>query len=82
MKSKLVRIGNSRGIRLPKSLIEQAGLTEEVDLEVRDGEIVITSAEQPRTGWADAARVLADRGEDRMLDAPTPTRFDEEEWTW
>lgn len=42
MKTKLVSIGNSRGVRLPKPLILQAGLTEEVDLRVRDGAIIIS----------------------------------------
>ena len=82
MRAKVVRIGNSKGIRLPKPLIEQVGLTEEVELEVRDGAIVITPAEEPRRGWAEAAQTLAARGEDRLLDEPLPTVFDREEWDW
>lgn len=82
MKAKLVRIGNSRGIRLPKLLIEQAGLTEEVELELREGEIVITRGSGPREGWADAAQALAGRGEDTLLDEPVATRFDLHEWAW
>ena len=82
MKAKIVRIGNSRGIRLPKPLIEQAGLAEEVELEVRDGEIVISSAVKPRQGWAEAANDLASLGKDELLDEPVPTRFDSEEWEW
>jgi antitoxin MazE len=82
MKARIVRIGNSRGIRLPKPLIEQAGLAEEVELEVRDGEIVIGRAARPREGWAEAAQTLAGRGEDQLLDKPTLTRFDQEDWRW
>jgi antitoxin MazE len=82
MKAKIVRIGNSRGIRLPKPLIDQVGLAEEVDLEVRDGGIVISPAQRPRSGWAKAAQTLADRGEDQLLDPLVPTRFDEQEWEW
>ena len=82
MKAKIVRIGNSQGIRLPKLLLEQVGLTEEVELEIRDGEIVISPAEQLRDGWAEAAQVLADRGEDQLLDPLVPTHFDEQEWAW
>ena len=82
MKARLVRIGNSRGIRLPKLLIEEAGLDEEVELRAREGVIVISRAERPRAGWKEAARRVHERDEDRLLDEPTPTRFDEEEWEW
>ena len=82
MKARLVRIGNSRGVRLPKAIIEQAGLTDEVELGVRDGAVVIARATSARSGWADAARQMRQRDEDRLLDAPTPTRFDEKEWQW
>lgn len=82
MKTKLVRMGNSRGIRLPKPLIEQAGLTDEVELEVHGNTIVIVAKKAPRSGWAEAARKLHAEGGDRLLDLPTPTRFDEGEWRW
>jgi antitoxin MazE len=82
MRAHLVRIGNSRGIRLPKPLIEQAGLTDVVDLTVKEGRIVISRAASHRAGWAEAAAQMAARGEDKLLDAPTSTRFDEEEWEW
>ena len=82
MKTRLVRIGNSRGVRLPKAVIAQAGLTEEVELEVRDGAVVIARSASARSGWADAARQMRQHAEDRLLDSPTPTRFDEKEWQW
>jgi antitoxin MazE len=81
MKTRLVQIGNSRGVRLPKPLIEEAGLSDEVELRVREGSIVILRARSLRSGWAEAARALRARGQDR-LDTPTPTCFDEEEWEW
>lgn len=80
-KARLVRIGNSRGIRLPKPLIEQAGLSEEVELDVRRGAIVIRPTDGPRAGWAAAAAKIAATG-GGLLDAPAPTAFDENEWTW
>ena len=82
MKARLVRIGNSRGIRLPKPLIEQAGLDDEVELCVHDGVIEISSSQSPRTGWAAAAKRLRQSEQDRLLDPCTSTRFDEEEWQW
>ena len=82
MKTKLVSIGNSRGVRLPKPLILQAGLTEEVVLRVRDGAILISRASAPRAGWSDAAKTVRRRGDDTLLDPITSTYFEEKEWRW
>ena len=82
MKVKIVRIGNSKGLRLPKPVIDQVGLAEEAELEVRDGEIVISPPKQARVGWAAAAQALANRHEDELLDRQVPTRFDKQEWEW
>ncbi len=82
MKARLVRIGNSRGLRLPKPVIEEAGLADEVEIRVRDGAVVIRAAVRPRAGWAEAARRARQRGDDGLLDQPTSTRFDREAWEW
>lgn len=82
MKARIVRVGNSRGIRLPKLLLDQSGLPDEVELVAEPGRIVIEPAARPRAGWAEAARAMAARGDDALLDPPTPTRFDDEEWAW
>jgi antitoxin MazE len=82
MKTRLIRIGNSRGVRLPKAIIAQAGLTEEVELGVRDGAVVIARTSSARSGWANAAKQMRQRDEDLLLDPPLPTRFDEKEWVW
>lgn len=82
MKAQIVRIGNSRGIRLPKVLIEEAQLDGEVELQAEPGRIVIRKTTQPRAGWAAAARQMREKDEDRLLDKPTATRFDRNEWTW
>ena len=82
MKARLVRIGNSRGIRLPKPFIEQAGLIDEVELRIQAGAITIRSATVARAGWAEAAKLMRARDDDRLIDPPVATRFDEEEWEW
>jgi antitoxin MazE len=82
MKAKLVQIGNSRGIRLLKPMIEEAKLNDEVDIHVTEGAIVITSSPTPRSGWAEAAKQLHDRKDDGLLDSGTATIFDETEWKW
>jgi antitoxin MazE len=82
MRARLIRIGNSRGVRIPRPLIEEARLGDEVELLIRGESIVIRRAKSPREGWSDAAASLAARQEQPLLDPPTPTRFDEEEWEW
>lgn len=82
MKSRLVRVGNSRGVRLPKSLIEEAGLQDEVDIRARGRAIVITPGSLPRAGWSDAACRLNEHEGGKLLDPPGPTRFDRNDWKW
>ena len=82
MKTRLVRIGNSRGIRLPKPLIEEAGLSDEVEVKAREGSIVILPLIGARRGWAEAARKLRGRKGDRLVHESSGTRFDDEDWKW
>jgi antitoxin MazE len=82
MKARLVRIGNSRGVRLPKPVIEEAGLTDEVEVRVRDGAVVIRPIAQTRSGWAEAAQRARQQDDDHLLDEPTKTHFDDKEWEW
>lgn len=82
MKTKLIQIGNSRGVRLPKPLIREAGLDNEVDISIRRGEILIRPVGKPRSGWATAAKRLHDQNADFLLDDQTPTVFDNKDWQW
>ena len=82
MKARIVRVGNSRGVRLPKPLLEQSGLADDVEIHAEPGRIIIESARQPRKGWAEAARAMSERGKSGLLDESTSTQFDDEEWTW
>lgn len=59
MRVELVQIGNSQGIRLPKVVIEQAGLSKELELEVSPGAVVIRPVNKTRQGWADAAKACS-----------------------
>ena len=84
MKTRVVRIGNSRGIRIPKPLLQQVGLTGEVDIRAENGSLVIRPARAPRAGWAAAFEEMARRGDDALLDpgAPGLSSWDEEYWEW
>ncbi|HLL90090.1 MAG TPA: AbrB/MazE/SpoVT family DNA-binding domain-containing protein [Tepidisphaeraceae bacterium] len=90
MTTRLVKIGNSRGVRLPKAVIEQAGLRDgRVELTVRGDEVVLrspTRKRDPRAGWEEQIKkVLAEHGDDvdewRGWQA-VPNAFDDKEWTW
>jgi len=80
--SRIIRIGNSRGIRVPKALLEQAQLPDEVELQAEPGRLVVKAARHTRAGWLEAAAQMHARGDDRLLEAPAATRFDVEEWEW
>lgn len=81
MRSRIVRIGNSQGVRIPKPLLEQAGLEGEVELHAEEGRVIIASPRRARAGWAEAARQVHAAGEDE-LDSVGSSRFDREEWEW
>jgi antitoxin MazE len=67
MKARIIRIGNSHGVRIPNRHLEQAGLPEDVELRVDAGRIIIEGARVPRAGWALAARAAHARGDDMTV---------------
>ena len=79
VRAKLVKIGNSRGIRLAKPLLEVAGLADEVEIEAAPGVLTIRPAAYPRAGWAEAA---ASFEPEALLDEMSATQFDDDEWSW
>ncbi len=82
VRATIVRIGNSRGIRIPKSLIDECKLVDIVELSVVDGSLVVRPASKPREGWDAAFKQMSEAGEDALLDPDLPTEFDEAEWEW
>jgi antitoxin MazE len=84
MVTKIVPIGNSRGIRIPKAMLEHCGFGEEVELQAKNGALILRPVKVPRAGWADAFGQMAATGDDHLVheDAPTATKFDAEEWQW
>lgn len=84
MKTALVQIGNSRGVRIPKAFLTQCQLHDQVELELRHDHLVIRPARQPRSGWEDAFRHLHEHGDDALLDEGVlpATEWDTTEWEW
>lgn len=84
MRARIVRIGNSHGIRIPKPILEATGLGDEVELEVGEGQLTIRSVRRPREGWEASFATMAEAGDDRLLHAEAieTSGFDEDEWEW
>lgn len=82
VRGKLTRVGNSRGVRIPKALIEQVGLESDVEIVVQDDHLEIHRGHKPRSGWEEQFRAMAERGEDKLIDPEIPTTWDESEWEW
>jgi antitoxin MazE len=80
--ARIVRIGNSRGLRIPRALLEECGIRETVELTVEQGCLVVRPVRGVREGWAEAARAMAERGDDHLRDPELPTEFDEADWEW
>lgn len=84
VRARIVRIGNSRGIRLPKAVLEECQLGEVVDLAVEHGVLVVRPIAAPRAGWEDAFMAMAQAGDDALLDADARagTDWDQSGWEW
>ncbi len=84
MKSRIVKIGNSRGVRIPKPLIEETGLGEEVEIQVEGNRLIIAPADRPRANWATCFRKMARAGDDSLIDGDVQirTQWEKDEWEW
>jgi antitoxin MazE len=82
VRTRIVRIGNSQGIRIPKPLLEQSGIHTEVEIEVHGDRLIIRAAPRLRVGWDEAFAAMAERHDDVLLDDINTTDWDQVEWEW
>ena len=84
MRARIVKIGNSQGIRIPKPLLEQTGIMDDVELEVEKNQIIIRPVTYPREGWDNAFKAMAEKGDDKLMigDENISHSWDDEEWQW
>lgn len=84
IKSRIIKIGNSQGIRIPRPLLEQAGLSGEVEIEVRAQELIVHTVHTPRQGWEEKYRLLAIDSDDLApeMEPLTLTEWEANEWQW
>ena len=84
MRAHIVKIGNSRGIRIPKPLLDQTGIKYDVELEVDKNRIIIRPISNPRSGWDNAFKAMGQNRDDVLIDGKDNIShsWDDEEWQW
>ena len=82
IKTRIVKIGNSQGIRIPKLLLEQSGIDTEVEIEIQDDRLIVRSASRSRVGWDKSFAAMAEQKDDVLLDRVNTTEWDRTEWEW
>ncbi len=81
MKVNIVSIGNSKGIRIPKAILEQCHFSKDAELEVQDDEIILKPLKKPREGWDKAFRLMHERKEDSLI-IPDAVDIEMKDWKW
>ncbi len=81
MEIPIIKIGNSKGIRLSKTLLEKYNITDKVTLVMEKDQIRLVPISKPREGWEKAFQELAQNGDDELLINDVFDDEDFEEWT-
>ena len=76
----VIPIGNSKGIRLTKTLIEKYNITDTVELILEKGYIIIKPKQEPRKGWERAFKKMHANGDDKLLITDVFEDENFEEW--
>lgn len=82
IRTRLVKIGNSQGIRIPKPLLQQSGISADVEIEVQNGCLLLRAVSHPRAHWGEAFAAMAQHGGDALLDDDLATDWETDEWEW
>jgi antitoxin MazE len=77
----VIPIGNSKGIRLSKTILEKYNITDKVELILEQGYMILKSKTEPRAGWDNAFKNMHDSGDDQLLIQDVFDEEDFEEWT-
>ena len=82
IRAHIIRIGNSRGIRIPRTILEECRLEDTVELQAQEGKLVVKPVGTARQGWEEAFQRMAEAKDDVLLDEPTATEWDKTKWRW
>jgi antitoxin MazE len=81
MELSIIQIGNSKGIRLPKTLIEKYNIKEKVELILEKGYLILKPIATPRKGWEESFKEMNERGEDQLLIDDVFEEENHEQWS-
>ena len=83
MRARVIKIGNSQGFRIPKPILEQTGIRDDVEIEVEKNRIIVRPVENVREGWDRAFEEMSEAGDDApVIDDGLSHSWDEEQWQW
>jgi len=83
MRARVIKIGNSQGLRIPKPILEQTGIRDDVEIEVEKNQIIIRPVKNVREGWDAAFKSMGEKGDDELIiDDSISNIWDEKEWQW
>ncbi len=83
MKVNLIAIGNSKGVRIPSSVIKECGFGEQIEMRVEHGIVMLEPARRIRDGWDGAFARMAAAEDDALLIPDTMEHdWDKDAWEW
>lgn len=82
MKAQIIQIGNSQGIRIPKMMLEDSGISGEVEILTVPEGILIRRLRKPREDWEARFRQIAETDDDSADDFAPADEFDRRDWQW
>jgi antitoxin MazE len=79
MEVSIIKIGNSKGFRLTKSILERYNITDKIEMILEKGQIILRPISEPRKGWDKAFQQMHEKGDDQLLmdDVFEDENFDE-----
>lgn len=81
MKTNIIKIGNSKGIRIPAFILKECNFANEVELRIYKGNIVISPVKAPRQNWDALYKTMHEEGDD-VLFVSDSIELDSEDWEW
>lgn len=82
MKATLTKIGESKGIIIPKHFLEECQIDNVVTIKVENDTLVISKPSQPRSGWEESFANASMQDQEMLIEDTLPNDFDNKEWSW
>lgn len=67
METSIIKIGNSKGLRLSKTILEKYNIKDKVEIILEKGEIILRPITSPRKNWEKEFRKMSENGDDKLL---------------